>query len=244
MIVVADSGPLHYLILLGEVALLHKCYGDVLIPPAVWSELSSPGAPPPVRDWVLAPASWLRVEHVDPQDVEAVSDELDLGERQAIALAQRVKADLLLMDDMAGRAEAHRRHLRVTGTLGVLLRTIRGLLRANHVVESRRRRFVIMYILMYIYLMSRKYSIAEARSRLPSIVDQAEAGVEVELTRRGQPVAVVVSRREFERLRGKWLHFGDAYRKFLEKYSLEDIGVEHNFSASTRDKTTGRKVSL
>jgi prevent-host-death family protein len=57
---------------------------------------------------------------------------------------------------------------------------------------------------------SQKYSIAEARSRLPSIVDQAEAGVEIELTRRGQPVAVLVSHREFERLRGKRQHFSDA----------------------------------
>ena len=92
--------------------------------------------------------------------------------------------------------------------------------------------------------MSRRYSIAEARSRLPSIVDQAEAGVEVELTRRGQPVAVLISRREFERLRGKRVHFSDAYRKFLEKHSLEEIGVEDDFAVSTRDRTTGRKVSL
>lgn len=92
--------------------------------------------------------------------------------------------------------------------------------------------------------MSQRYSIAEARSRLRTIVDQAEAGLEVELTRRGQPVAVVVSRREFERLRGKRLHFGDAYRKFLDEHSLEEVGVEEDFAASTRDRTTGRKVSL
>jgi prevent-host-death family protein len=92
--------------------------------------------------------------------------------------------------------------------------------------------------------MSRKDSIAEARSCLPTIIDQAEAGAEIELTRRGEPVAVVVSHRKLERLRGKRLHFGDAYRKFVEKYSLEDIGVDDDFAASTRDKTTGRKVSL
>jgi len=91
---------------------------------------------------------------------------------------------------------------------------------------------------------SQRYSITEARSRLPSIVDEAEAGVAVELTRRGQPVAVLVSSREFERLRGKRRHFGDAYRRFLEKYSLREIGIEENFTASTRDRTTGRKVSL
>jgi prevent-host-death family protein len=92
--------------------------------------------------------------------------------------------------------------------------------------------------------MSQRYSIAEARSRLPRIIDQAEAGVEVELTRRGQLVAVLVSRREFERLRGTRLHFGDAYKKFLETHSLRDIGVEDDFIASTRDRTPGRKVSL
>ena len=100
-----------------------------------------------------------------------------------------------------------------------------------------------MYMAIYISDVSRRYSIAEARSRLPAIVDQAEAGAEVELTRRGQPVAVVVSRQEFERLRGKHLHFGDAYRKFLERHRLEEIGVDKDFALSTRDRTTGRKVA-
>jgi len=102
----------------------------------------------------------------------------------------------------------------------------------------------VLYILMYTEQMSQRYSIAEARSRLPTIVDQAESGVEIELTRRGRPVAVLVSHREFERLRGNRLHFRDAYRKFLKSHSLRDIGVEDDFAASTRDRTTGRKVSL
>jgi prevent-host-death family protein len=92
--------------------------------------------------------------------------------------------------------------------------------------------------------MSRKYSIAEARSRLRRIVDEAEAGGEVELTRRGRPVAVVVSHREFERLRGKASHFRDAYRAFLDTHALDEIGVEVDFAGSTRDRTAGRKVTL
>ena len=92
--------------------------------------------------------------------------------------------------------------------------------------------------------MSQRYSIAEARSRLPRIVDQAEAGVDIELTRRGQPVAVLLSHREFERLRGKRLHFGDAYRKFLKTHSLQEIGTDEDFAASVRDRTPGRKVSF
>ena len=53
-----------------------------------------------------------------------------------------------------------------------------------------------LYMYMYIFDMAKRYSIAEARSNLSSIVDQAEAGQEIELTRRGKPVAVVVSLRE------------------------------------------------
>jgi predicted nucleic acid-binding protein len=49
-----------------------------------------------------------------------ITDDLDLGERAAIALAETMHADLLLIDEAAGRAEAKRRRLRVTGTLGVL----------------------------------------------------------------------------------------------------------------------------
>lgn len=92
--------------------------------------------------------------------------------------------------------------------------------------------------------MSQRYSIAEARSRLPAIVDQAESGAEVELTRRGRPVAVVVSRAQLERLRGARSHFGDAYRKFIERYALNDVGVDADFASSTRDRGVGRKVSL
>jgi prevent-host-death family protein len=101
-----------------------------------------------------------------------------------------------------------------------------------------------MYISMYIYNMSPRYSIAEARSRLPTIVDQAEAGREIELTRRGKPVAVVVSCQAIERLRGRRRHFGEAYRAFLGRHSLQEIGLDDDLSASTRDKTQGRKVAL
>jgi cellobiose PTS system EIIB component len=107
-----------------------------------------------------------------------------------------------------------------------------------------RAALALVYISMYTSFMSRRYSIAEARSRLPSIIDEAEAGAEVELTRRGQPVAVLVSHRELERLRGKHSNFSDAYRQFLEKHSLEEIGIEEDFAWSTRDRTPGRKVSL
>ena len=120
MIVVADSGPLHYLILLEHVDLLQRFYGQVLLPEAVASELSAAGTPDPVRQWITKPPPWVDVRPLGPEGVATITDDLDLGERAAIALAEMVHADLLLIDEAAGRAEAKRRHLRVTGTLGVL----------------------------------------------------------------------------------------------------------------------------
>jgi predicted nucleic acid-binding protein len=92
----------------------------VVVPEAVASELSTAGAPGVVCEWITAPPSWLEVRPVAPEDLAVITDDLDLGERAAIALAETMRADLLLIDEAAGRAEAKRRHLRVTGTLGVL----------------------------------------------------------------------------------------------------------------------------
>jgi prevent-host-death family protein len=100
-----------------------------------------------------------------------------------------------------------------------------------------------MYITMYIVDMG-KYSIAEARSNLPKIVDEAEAGREVELTRRGKPVAVVVSLREFERMRGRRGRFGAAYEAFLESNALSEVGLDEDFAKFLRDRSPGREPGL
>lgn len=92
--------------------------------------------------------------------------------------------------------------------------------------------------------MSHQYSIAEARSSLPKIVDQAEAGVEIQLTRRGKPVAAVVALRVLERLRADRPRFRTAYQEFLKQYSLAEVGLDNDFFAPFRDKSAGRKVSL
>lgn len=96
---------------------------------------------------------------------------------------------------------------------------------------------------MYILPMAKQYSIAEARASLPSIVDQAEAGHEIELTRRGKPVAVVMSLREFERLQGGRVAFGDAYRRFVHDHRPHELEMDDVF-ASIRDRDPGRKVVL
>ncbi len=101
-----------------------------------------------------------------------------------------------------------------------------------------------MYILLYTQCMSHRYSVAEARAHLPSILVQAEAGEAVELTRRGRPVAVVLSHEAFERLRNPRPSFGEAYRSLRKKYSLDEVGLDDDFAASLRDRVPGRSVKL
>jgi len=103
-----------------------------------------------------------------------------------------------------------------------------------------------MYVSMYISPMprARRYSIAEARASLPAIVDQAQAGREIELTRRGRPVAVVLSLRELERLRAERPRFSAVYARFLERFSLAEVGVEADFFVSLRKRGSGRAVDL
>ena len=80
-------------------------------------ELKHPATPKPVQDWAINVPDW--VEVVSPKS-RLVLGQLDLGESEAIALAAEVHADVVLMDEQAGRQEAVRRGLKVAGTLSVL----------------------------------------------------------------------------------------------------------------------------
>jgi prevent-host-death family protein len=100
------------------------------------------------------------------------------------------------------------------------------------------------YIRMYTLGMARSYSVAQARSHLPEILDQVESGKEVELTRRGRKVAVVVSARRYEELGSDRSSFGKAYRSFLDRHSLDEVGVEADVFGVHRDRTPGRPVRL
>jgi len=115
MIVVADSGPPHYLILIEQIDLLRRFYGQVAIPEAVANELRAAGSPMIVRNWMGHAPQWVVITSVPQEQIESITDDLDWGERAAIALAETVRADLLLIDDAAGRMEAARRKLRLPG---------------------------------------------------------------------------------------------------------------------------------
>jgi predicted nucleic acid-binding protein len=139
MIVVADSSPLNYLILIDEIELLPALYDKILVPQEVHRELQRAAAPHSVQAWAGSLPGWCEVRPV-PAVLDPALDELDPGERDAIQLALTTGVDTVLIDESAGRREALRRHLHVTGTLAVLEKAGgRGLIRFRDALDKLER---------------------------------------------------------------------------------------------------------
>jgi predicted nucleic acid-binding protein len=114
MIVISDTTPLNYLILIDRAIILNQLYEVVVIPQAVLDELLVVGAPEVVRQWILNRPEWIKVENVLPTDSVEMK-EIEAGEREAILLAEHLKADLVLLDDLRARQIAKTRGLNVVG---------------------------------------------------------------------------------------------------------------------------------
>ncbi|HEY6346264.1 MAG TPA: hypothetical protein VIY49_32650 [Bryobacteraceae bacterium] len=120
MIVVADTSPVHYLVLIQAEEVLPRLFQRVLIPAEVYAELCDPDAPPLIREWISALPPWLEIQPASAV-IDATLKALDRGEAAAIQLAEGMRPmAFLLMDDAKGRREAVRRGIPNTGTLGVL----------------------------------------------------------------------------------------------------------------------------
>lgn len=128
-LVIADTGPVNYLVLIGHVDLLPALFERVLLPATVLGELTSRRAPASVQTWIASMPAWLEVRETPPGLPDDPSlHGIDAGEKAAIVLAASLRADLLLMDDRRAVHAARAKGLLVTGTLGVLdLAAERGL---------------------------------------------------------------------------------------------------------------------
>ena len=91
--------------------------------------------------------------------------------------------------------------------------------------------------------MSRRYSIAEARDNFRALVRDAERSSAIELTRRGEPVAVLLSIDEYRRLRAGRKNFWDAYSGFKDRVDLQRLNVEPETFEGLRDASPGREAS-
>ena len=121
MLVVADSSPLIGLCRIGMLHLLRETFNHVIVPEAVWREVTSDDASKAGVQELLE-ASWIERRSVaDVRLVHLLRRDLGPGESEAIVVAREIAADFILMDERLGRSTAQRLGLRCVGLVGFLI---------------------------------------------------------------------------------------------------------------------------
>ena len=120
-LVISNTSPLFYLHRLGQLELLHKLYGRILVPEAVVKELKAGGDQgedvPDIADY-----DWVEVCSVRVPEVVSLIVDLGPGEAQVLAMALENSGSLAIIDDRLARELAKARNIRITGTVGILLK--------------------------------------------------------------------------------------------------------------------------
>jgi predicted nucleic acid-binding protein len=120
VIVVSNTTPLNYLVLINSIDVLPSLFAEVYTPNEVVRELTSAKAPPAVRQWAGSPPSWLKL--VDPSLRLISTLRLDLAEAQAISLAKERQIPDILIDERRGARVALLEGLFPVPTLAILER--------------------------------------------------------------------------------------------------------------------------
>ena len=124
MIVVADASPLIFLAKIRRLGLVTRLLGhDIRIPRAVRDEVLPPGIDPAEEDALKVFFKSCRIETVRrPRRFAAAMSRAD---NEALTLAVRSHADIILCDERAIRIMAESEGVRSLGTLGIVLRAVR-----------------------------------------------------------------------------------------------------------------------
>jgi predicted nucleic acid-binding protein len=139
MIVVSDTSPLNYLILIDYQDVLPTLFGQIIIPQAVLNELQHTKTPEKIKHWIAVKPAWLEVRNVRVSPIHRLEN-LDYGEREAIFLAEELGADAILIDEKDGRREAAKLGFITIGTLSVLDRAAEtGLISFAEAIDRLRK---------------------------------------------------------------------------------------------------------
>jgi predicted nucleic acid-binding protein len=135
-LIVADTGPLNYLIQIEVVDVLPHLAETVVIPVEVLAELQASAAPDEVKQWAKSPPPWFQVRSRG-QILEG-PPELSYADLAAISLAKELNA-LLLIDDRRAREAAAREKIATIGTIGLLeAASAKGLVSLREVLDRLR----------------------------------------------------------------------------------------------------------
>lgn len=123
MIVVSDTTPLISLLKINHLDLLERLFGKVLIPQAVFDELTSDQRFSTEANQIKDSEFIIVTSIRTPEAVSILrrATGLDKGESEAIVLSDELKADFLLMDEAKGRDVSTEIGLKIVGTIGILM---------------------------------------------------------------------------------------------------------------------------
>ena len=117
--VVSNTTPILALLKLNRLSLLRQLYTEIYVPTAVFNEIEAGKSKDYYED--LSKLDWVNIIEIGNKDGNSFPD-LDKGEAEAIALALEMKADSILLDEKLGRFHAKNANLKVTGSIGILIR--------------------------------------------------------------------------------------------------------------------------
>jgi len=118
--VIINTTPILSLLKINKLSLLHELYGNVIIPYAVYLEIESGKIMRFYEDLKLI--NWIKIRKLNDPIARLSLKELDDGEAEVLLLAKEIDADLVVMDEALGRGYAEQMGLKITGTIGILLR--------------------------------------------------------------------------------------------------------------------------
>jgi len=117
---VSNTTPIISLLKLSHLDLLQKLYKEIHIPFAVYDEIEAGKSKEFYKD--LSKVSWINIVGINDKQAVKYFIDLDAGEAEAIVLATEINAELIILDEKLGRFHAKHAGLKVTGTLGILMK--------------------------------------------------------------------------------------------------------------------------
>lgn len=120
--IISNATPLIAFSKIGQLPLMQELVGELLIPEIVAQEISDYRASGP-GSIEFVKESWIRIKPLESEtQMQLLLPTLDRGEAATIALALECQASLILMDELTGRKVAESLQLKVSGSVGLLIK--------------------------------------------------------------------------------------------------------------------------
>ena len=118
--VISNTTPLISLLKINRLGLLQEIYETIIVPKAVFIEIEKGKDKPYYTD--ISQLDWIDIQEIKDKKALSYFFDLDAGEAEVIVLASEIEADLVIIDETLGRRFAKHAGLKVTGTIGILIK--------------------------------------------------------------------------------------------------------------------------